>query len=117
MWVSMIPHLLIKHHPCSTYNNTVNLRKKFNSAQSSIADSNNLCILDLGHIFHMIQDFDHMGNLTKDGKETFWSYIDSKLTKFDADRIGLKPKKEKPSQHNFNNNSRTFDFYKEFSQR
>ena len=75
------------------YNNTVNLRKKFNTAlEDAITGANNPRIIHTSSILQLSQDFDFTGELTDAGKKIFWQHIDDQ---FDIGKINLQPQSHK----------------------
>ena len=92
IWIKMIPRPLIKNHIFQFYNNVVNLRKKFNNCLEDIlAFTRHTYMIDPCGIFDDYDHFDNLGNLTANGRSTFWKFLDSQFKKFDRDEIDLLP--------------------------
>ena len=98
IWVSMIERPLINHHPSKIYNNTVNLRRKFNSTlQNELAITKNSFYIETEGIFDSYTDYDHFGNLTSEGKKHFWKYVDTSIKKFEKGESRLLPYRKLPA--------------------
>ena len=79
-WVKMIQRPLIKNHAFQFYNNTVNLRKKFNNIlENHLARTKNAHIISMEDVFDQFTHFDKKGNLSQEGKTLFWDTVDKEF--------------------------------------
>ena len=94
-WIKMIQRPMIKNHPFNYYNNTVNLRKKFNMIlEDLLARTKNSHIIDTADIFDDYTHFDYQGNLSAEGKKQFWLHVDKQFKKFDRGESDLMPRSQ-----------------------
>ena len=85
IWIEMINRPFIKHHTFPVYNLVVDLRSIFNrTLQQEIKCSKLSLLISPTDDTEIRGYFDHFGNLTHEGKENFWTSVDSKLKCYDT---------------------------------
>ena len=95
----MIPRPYIKNHPVKFFNNTVNLRIKFNDTLNDCAagrKNSHIIEFPRDH-FNDFKDFDHLGRLSYEGKLHYWRFINNQIRKYDNGDLDLLPIKPKRS--------------------
>ena len=96
IWIAMIPRPYIKGHPIRFFNNTVNLRLKFNDVvkENLVGRKNHFWMEHHRDHFHDYQDYDHLGRLSHVGKIHYWRFVNTQLRKFEKGEISLLPAKK-----------------------
>ena len=90
----MIPRPYIKNHPIKYFNNTVNLRLKFNEVliEGAAGRKNHLHLEHPHEFFNDFQDYDHIGKLSDFGKLHYWRFINTELKRYEKGEVDLLPK-------------------------
>ena len=85
-------------HPESKFNKVYSLKAKFNDALNDAAASIKQHMVTINDS-NTYEHFDHFGNLTLSGKDTFWSEMDHLLRRFDLDKFKLLPNPKNPPRN------------------
>ena len=84
LWTHMINRPLINCHPYNMYNLVVELRAKFNrTINVEVRKSHFSRILHAPNDAELPDYFDNFGNLTFQGKQEFWIFIDDQIARID----------------------------------
>ena len=80
----MINRPLIKNHPFHTYNYVVELRSSFNQAlQCQVRKAKYTLVCEMPDETLTANTFDSTGNLTYEGKKSFWSHVDNQIKHYE----------------------------------
>ena len=83
IWVLMINQPLIKNHPFHTYNYVVELRTALNQLLEKQARKiGNSLVCELADETFTPNTFDSTGNLTFEGKKSYWRYLDNQIKSY-----------------------------------
>ena len=80
----MINRPLIKNHPYRTYNYVVELRSQFNQVLQTLARKAKYALVcEMPDETLTANTFDSTGNLTYEGKKSFWIHVDNQLRHYE----------------------------------